>query len=685
MSKNSTFIKVKLFNKILFAYLDTGATICLGKTDLLPDRYWIKLEKPIVVRIANGKTISITQKAINLSLLIEGKIFPLPSIYRQNTGLPLIIGNNFLKLYQPFIQRLTTISLQCPQLQNQRRSLVTTKIYNTFSVLRGEVLRYLENYFFIQIEKCLITNIETEVEKLLDKICSQDPLDPVKNTNSLIVKIELIDPNKEINVPNNIPYTERDVKEFKEETDNLLSKGIIRESMSPHSAPAFYVENHNELKRGKRRMVINYKELNKATKGDAYKLPRQDYIFSRIKKARWYTTLDAKSGYWQLRLEESSKPLTAFSCPPQNQFEFNVMPFGIKQGPSQYQRFMDNNLKGLESISLAYIDDIIVFTQGTKQDHLNQLAKILIQLGNKGVVLSKEKAKIATLGTEFLGMKILEGGYLEPQEHLLKRISEFPDKLTDRNQIQRFLGCLTYIGEKGFIKDLARDREILQKMISEKIPWKWDERRTLAVQKLKALCSQLPKLYLAKPDDLLILNTDASKDSWGAILQAIPNAYEEFNKFIRSNKPSEVKLFLQRYQRFGKQRLAPHNDNYSFSKERFDSLSKAGIIYKLCKWSSGTFKSAEKNYTVHEKEVLALVRALEKFRIDLQPVKFIFQTDSTYTKDFINYKLKEGYNKGRILRWSLKVQQFDFVSLYIPGKQNHLADTLTREWSPSDP
>lgn len=124
------------------------------------------------------------------------------------------------------------------------------------------------------------------------------------------------------------------------------------------------------------------------------------------------------------------------------------MPFGLKQEPRIYQRFMDNNLKGLEDISLAYIDDIIVFTQGNKEEHLKQLAKV-DTVRNKGIVLCREKAKVATLGTEFLGMKIVEGGYIEPQAHLLEKNNHFPDVLENRNQIQRFLRCLTYIGEKG--------------------------------------------------------------------------------------------------------------------------------------------------------------------------------------------------------------------------------------------
>ncbi|PWA57904.1 reverse transcriptase [Artemisia annua] len=104
--------------------------------------------------------------------------------------------------------------------------------------------------------------------------------------------------------------------------------------------------------------------MNEATIGDSYKLPRKDYILEKLKGNTHFSTFDAKSGYWQLRLDESTKPLPAFSCPPQKYYEWNVLPFGLKQAPSIYQRFMDNNLQGLENFCLAYIDDIIVFTKG---------------------------------------------------------------------------------------------------------------------------------------------------------------------------------------------------------------------------------------------------------------------------------------------------------------------------------
>jgi hypothetical protein len=236
---------------------------------------------------------------------------------------------------------------------------------------------------------------------------------------------------------------------------------------------------------------------------------------------------------------------------------------------------------------------------------------------------------------------------------------------------------LNYLGDKGFLKDLASHRRILQEKISPKVPWKWDETASKAVQKCKGICKELPRLYLAKACDLLILNTDASKETWGAVLQVVPNAYEEFKNLRQKPKNSEVQSRTANIS--GEFQIDPKiSEVKSFL---INAVKHNGL--RLSKWVSGTFSKAQMNYTVHEKETLALINALKKFKIDLLPVTFIFQTDSTYTKDFVKYKVQNQYNQGRLLRWSLEAQQFNFVALHIQGKDNSLADTLTREWKRS--
>ncbi|AND65752.1 putative aspartic protease [Water chestnut soymovirus 1] len=674
MNRSSTFIRVRIGRKTILAYVDTGATICIIKPELLDKENWTDLKNPVQVKIANNKTIEIKNKAYNIGMLIENYQFMIPSIYGFDTGLPLIIGNNFLKLYQPFIQTVETVTLKCPKLKGQKSKLVRTKIYNTsFILMGGGVIKQ----FCFTIQEELVLRLEEQVWNQIDEMSSDNPLDPVKNTNSELVEIKLKDPKQEVNVVNRIPYTEQDVLEFVEETSMMLEKGIIEIANSPHSAPAFYVNNHAEQKRGKRRMVINYKAMNNATVGEAYKLPRQDYLFERIKDADWFSSLDAKSGYWQLRLAENTKPLTAFSCPPQKHFQFKVMPFGLKQAPSIYQRFMDKTLKGLESNCLAYIDDVIIFTRGNKIEHLKVVSGILKQIKLAGLILSKKKCQIGKEEVQFLGMKILKKGKIKPQEHLLEKLQDFSDQLEDRKQIQKFLGCLNYLCDKGFIKNIVEKKKILQDLLSTKKLWKWETEHTEAVKFCKNAVKTLPELYLQKEKDLLILTTDASHGCWSAVLQALPARYDSVIKdalmsqkdaLMSQSVHSQVKL-----EEMGKTVFSTKQVQ-QFLKEHAKEL-------QIVKWANGTFSPTQTNYTTHEKETLALIKSLRKFKIDLLPKTFIYQTDSTYTKDFLKYKNPFHYNQGRLLRWALEAQQYSFIPLHIAGTDNIFADLLTREWS----
>lgn len=216
-------------------------------------------------------------------------------------------------------------------------------------------------------------------------------------------------------------------------------------------------------------MVINYKEMNKATIGNAYKLSRKDSILEIIKGSNFYSSLDAKSGFWQLRLEESTKELTAFSCPPQKHYQWTVLPFGLKQAPAIYQQFMDKNLEGLEDICLAYIDDILVFTKGSKSEHLQDLIKVLERCIQKGLILSKKKAQIAKTEIDFLGLTLKEFGQISLQENCLQKISNFTNEISDRKQLQRFLGCVNYIQTSGFLKNISEITKDLKKRIVLKL------------------------------------------------------------------------------------------------------------------------------------------------------------------------------------------------------------------------
>ncbi|PKH99002.1 hypothetical protein CRG98_049682, partial [Punica granatum] len=104
---------------------------------------------------------------------------------------------------------------------------------------------------------------------------------------------------------------------------------------------------------------------------------------------------------------------------------------------------------------------------------------------------------------------------------------------------------------------------------------------------------------------------------------------------------------------------------------------------RLCKYVCGSFSKAEQNYTTHERELLAVIKTLKKWRVELLPRKFILRTDSSYVTRFRHLKgFKQGYSQGRLIRWQLELEPYTFVEQHIKGSQNFLPDTLTREWKP---
>lgn len=157
---NITFIRVQLEEKKILAFIDTGAGLCFGKETISQD--WVKIDKPIKIIVADKSVHRIEYAVKNKILVIEEKKFPIPTIYLHDSGLDMIIGNNFLKLYNPFCQYLDYISLKCPRLGGQGSEVIKTKIITKFEVLK----LHLENFrVILEEQKFLYASIE---DKLLE-------------------------------------------------------------------------------------------------------------------------------------------------------------------------------------------------------------------------------------------------------------------------------------------------------------------------------------------------------------------------------------------------------------------------------------------------------------------------------------------------------------------------------------
>lgn len=188
-------------------------------------------------------------------------------------------------------------------------------------------------------------------------------------------------------------------------------------------------------------MVVNYKALNKETLDDGYYLPKKEELLTLIRGKKYFTGLDCESGFWRVELDPESQLLTAFSC-PQGQYQWKVVPFGLKQAPGIFQRHMDEIFKPHQEYCCVYVDDLLIFSN-TLKDHYAHVIKILLVCKYKGVILSEKKATLVQTKIKFLRLEIEEGKH-QLQSHILTHIQEFPSEIKDKNQLQRFLGCLTY-------------------------------------------------------------------------------------------------------------------------------------------------------------------------------------------------------------------------------------------------
>ena len=647
----------KGYKKIkLHCYVDTGASLCIASKHVIPPEHWVNAERSIPVKIADGKTITITKVCKNLDVIFAESVFHIPTVYLQESGIDFIIGNNFCLEYAPFTQHTNHVIFTHPIegdvfvkkirkamrqgisgfLESMKKESKNTKTIEPVNISQNKIYflergRSMIKKFHEKQARILKIELESEkmskIEILLDKVCSDNPLDPKKTKQWMKANIKLQDESSICRVKP-MKYTPSDVEEFAVQIQELLDMKLIIPSKSPHRSPAFLVNNEAEKRRGKKRMVVNYKKMNDLTIGDGHNLPNKDELLARIRGKSIFSSFDCKSGFWQVLLDKDSQLLTAFTC-PQGHYQWIVLPFGFKQAPSIFQRHMQNAFRSYEKFCFVYVDDIFIFSNDI-DSHMLHVSAVLKKCETLGIILSKKKAQLFRSKINFLGLEINEGTHY-PQAHILEHIHAFPDIIEDKKQMQRFLGVLTYASD--YIPKLAEIRAPLQAKLKKDVGWHWEEKDTLYMIKIKKKLVNFPKLYHPDIEDDLIIETDASQLYWGGVLKA---------------------------------KRKDTNKEY------------------VCRFASGSFKSAEINYHSNEKEYLAVIRVIDKFSIYLTPVKFLVRTDNKNFSYFRRINITGSYKQGRLVHWQQWLNHYSFDVEHLEGSKNCLADFLTREYQKTE-
>jgi transposase InsO family protein len=410
--------------------------------------------------------------------------------------------------------------------------------------------------------------------------------------------------------PYRLSATERE--EVNAEVQKLLSRGIIRPSMSSWASPCIIVKRSPQ---DKPRMCIDYRRLNVSIQADAYPLPRLDDCIEKLGGAKYISTLDLASAYHQCPIAEEDQHKSAFVT-AEGLWEFLVVPFGIKTAPGYFQRSIDRTMAGIPH-TVVFLDDICIATP-TFEKHLEVLEMVLQRLAQVDLLLSKEKCFLLKDHLSFLGHRVSAAG-VEPDPAKLAAIDQVvAPKNVD--QVRAFLGLVGFY--RRFVPDFARIAEPITKLLRKETEFIWDREQELAFQTLKAKLMTAPILRFPDFNRKFRVQTDASGVGIGAVL-----AQDD------------------------------------------DDGNEHPVAY-----ISRALSPAESRYSVTEQECLAIVWALKKFRPYVYGKNFEIITDHWALKWLRSLKNPV----GRLARWMLDIQEYDFAVVHRPGKLNGAADGLSR-------
>ena len=227
----------------------------------------------------------------------------------------------------------------------------------------------------------------------------------------------------------------------------MLASNVIRPLNSPWASPVVMVRK----KDGSLRFCIDFRQLNVATIKDARPLPRVDDLLDALHGAKWFSTLDLKSGYWQVAITEQDKAKTTFWTSSGQLYEFNQVHFGLCNTPATFSRLMDRVLADLHwETCLFYLDDIIVFSSSW-EEHLARLCQVFERLRYANLKLGADKCTFAAKEVNYLGHWVTEEGLL-PDSSLLVVIREIPPPRT-ATEVRSFLGLAGYY--RRYVKNFA--------------------------------------------------------------------------------------------------------------------------------------------------------------------------------------------------------------------------------------
>jgi RNase H-like domain found in reverse transcriptase/Reverse transcriptase (RNA-dependent DNA polymerase)/Integrase zinc binding domain/Chromo (CHRromatin Organisation MOdifier) domain/Aspartyl protease len=510
---------------------------------------------------------------------------------------------------------LNELKITCDE---RRRYLDDNKLFETIKPINA-ISAIKDRITFLASTKRL-TALESSIKNDFKKL-----FEPIPHVNELPTDVTArINLKNSYDTIKNRTYTcPRQYKDaFAKLIQMRLDSGFIRPSSSPYASPSFIIPKKDPT--ALPRWVCDYRQLNSNTVPDSFPLPRIDDILADCARGKIWATIDMTDSFFQTRMHPEDIHKTAVST-PFGLYEWTVMPMGFRNSPAIHQRRVTNTLRPLiGKICHIYLDDIVIWSE-TIDEHIKNTRTVMQALLDAKLYVNEKKTHLFCPSINFLGHRISQSG-IEADNSKVSRILEWPAP-TSATEVRQFLGLVRYLG--AFLPKIANHTAILNKLTGKEAEQSfpiWSQAHQHAFESIKNIvCSRecLTVIDHSKLDkNKIFVTTDASDKITGAVLS--------FGETWETARPVA-----------------------------FDSMP---------------LKDAELNYAVHEKELLAVLRALRKWKTDLIGCPFYVYTDH---KTLLNFHTQRDMSR-RQARWMEELSIFDCKFIYVKGEANSVADSLSR-------
>uniref|UniRef100_A0A670JJI7 Gypsy retrotransposon integrase-like protein 1 n=1 Tax=Podarcis muralis TaxID=64176 RepID=A0A670JJI7_PODMU len=467
-----------------------------------------------------------------------------------------------------------------------------------------------------QLQLGMVQAVPRKYEGFLEVFCEKEA-DQLPPHRPYDCAIDLL-PGAKLPTAKLYSMSEDEMQELREFIEHNLKRGFIRESKAVGGSPVFFVKKKDTPQK---RLIVDYRAINSMTKPKAFPMPKIDDLLATVRKGRIFTKLDLRGAYNLIRMREGDEWKTAMFT-PLGTYEYRVMPFGLQNGSHCFQAFMHHVLAGLlYKKCVCFLDDILIFSE-SPEAHERDVKEVLQRLREHRLYAKLEKCQFDVTEVDFLGYKLSDKG-LAMDSVKVRAVLDWKSP-RNRKEVQRFVGFANFYRKfiRGFSKETAAITDTLS---SKKKKFTWTDQAERSFQKLKSLFASEEQLLHVNPGRPMRVETDASDRAVGAVL-------------------------LQE---------DPQGN------------------WRPCAFYSRKLSKAEQNYTIWDRELLAIHAAFKAWRHFLIGAKHTVQVRTDHKN--LEYWRTAKLQSQRHMRWAEFFADFDFRIEYIPGDSNVIADALSRK------